>query len=360
MSFANDNNGMNIRGKSNLWLCNSRSLGYAMTSMSTPNTYRQILLQPISRQMPAAAYINTTPYEVVLETSAGSLRFCIGEKKLVMAYGEDGLALRITPPAPRFPGPTSIPMLDSAGRRIIEFSMSNLVVTPIKGTLKAYPLFLEVQPNENGVLQVAFDDCPIDPELREVGEYPSYAQCVNNVKEDFDGFCRQVMPSLPEPFEEKRLQALWQTWNMMVGPDDENDYKRPMVKMIHCIFEQAFAWQMPMQAACLRNDPKLAWDVFCSCFQFQDRHGKLSDAVPYKDVPGRPAMKPPVQGMMLLWLMENGTVDAAAPSEEDKKWLLKRMIKAAEYYFTYRDCDSDGLCEYHRALETGWEDAPQY
>lgn len=360
MSFANDNNGVNVRGKSSLWLCNSRSLGYAMTSMASPNNYRQVLLQPISQGLPAAAFINTTPYEVILETAQGSLRFCLGEKKLMMAYGTDGLTLRVTPPPLRFPGPTSIPLLDAAGRRMIEFNMTNLVITPIAGTIKAGPMFLDILPDENGVLQVAFDDCPFDPDLRPVGDYPSYEACVSSVREDFDSFCAEIMPELPAPYEEKRLQALWQTWNMMVGPDDENDYHRPMVKMIHCIFEQAFAWQMPMQAACLKRNPKLAWDVFCSCFQFQDRNGRLADAVPYKDVPGRPAMKPPVQGMMLLWLMENGVVDAADPSDEEKRWLLERMIRATDYYFRYRDCDRDGLCEYFKALETGWEDAPQY
>ena len=353
MSFANDNNGLNVRGKSNLWLCNSRSLGYAMTSMASPNNYRQVLLQPIRDGLPAAAFINTTPYEVILETAKGSLRFCFGEEKLMMAFGKDGLALRITPPAPRFPGPTSIPLLDPAGRRMIEFNMSNLVVTPITGTLRAAPMYLEVLPDENGVVQVAFDDCPFDPDLRPVDEYPPYGDCVARVKREFDSFCEQIMPELPARYEEKRLQALWQTWNMMVGPDDENDYHRPMVKMIHCIFEQAFAWQMPMQAACLKRDPKLSWDVFCSCFQYQDRNGRLSDAVPYKDVPGRPAMKPPVQGMMLLWLMENGIVDAADPSDEEKQWLLERMIRATEYYFKYRDADKENW----RKRDASWSES---
>ena len=360
MSFANDNNGINVKGKSNLWLCNSRSLGYAMTSMGAQNNYRQVLLQPILNGRPVAAFINNTPYEVILETDWGEIRFCLGEKKMVMIRGEKGLGLRITPPAPRFRGPISLAQPGAEGRRLIEFNMSNLVITPIAGKLKAFPAWLDLTPDENGVIQAAIDDCPIDPELRGVEEFPSYDECVAAVKSEFDSFCEAVMPELPEPYEEKRLQALWQTWNMMVGPDDENDYRRPMVKMIHCIFEQAFAWQMPMQAICMNRDPKLAWDVFCSCFQYQDRHGRLSDAVPYKDVPGRPAMKPPIQGMGLLWLMDHGVIDAAAPSEEDRQWMLQRMIRWTEYYYNFRDSDGDGLCEYYRALETGWEDAPQY
>ena len=53
---------------------------------------------------------------------------------------------------------------------MIEFNMTNLVITPIAGTIKAGPMFLDILPDENGVLQVAFDDCPFDPDLRPVGD----------------------------------------------------------------------------------------------------------------------------------------------------------------------------------------------
>lgn len=360
IALANDNKGEDVLGKSNLWICNCRTLGYAMTSMDAQNNYRQILLQAVSGAQVLPAELFSTPYEVQLQTNWGGFRCCIGEKKLLMLRGEDGLTLRITPPAPRFFGPISLPSAEGPARRVLEFNLSNLLVTPLAGELRTAPTYLEVVPDENGVVCVAFDDCPADPEPRPVSAYPSYAQCVESVRRDFDNFCREIMPELLADYAPKRLQALWQTWNMIVEPDDENDYRRPMVKMIHCIFEQAFAWQMPMQAICLHRAPKLAWQLLCSCFDYQDAHGRLSDAVSYKDVPGRPAMKPPVQGMALLWLMDNGVVDAAAPTSAERQWLLERMICGTEYYFNYRDSDRDGLCEYDRALETGWEDAPQY
>jgi len=360
IALANDNNGEDIRGKSNLWICNCRTLAYAMTNMTAQNHYRQVLLQAVRGAQVLPAEIGTTPYEVILQTNRGGFRACIGEKKMLMVRGEDGLTLRITPPAPQFFGPLSVPCSEGPERRVIEFDLSNLLITPLAGTMRLAPTFIEILPDENGTVCVAFDDGPGDPEPRPISEYPSYEQCVERVREDFDSFCGEVMPELPAAYEPMRLQALWQTWNMMVGPDDENDYKRPMVKMIHCIFEQAFSWQMPMQAMCLRRDPRLAWELLCSCYDFMDAHGRLADAVPYKNSHSRPAMKPPVQGMALLWLMDEGVIDKAAPTLEEKKWLLDRMIFATEYYFKFRDSDRDGLCEYDRALETGWEDAPQY
>ena len=360
IALANDNRGEDIPGKSNLWICNSRTLGYAMTNMNAQNNYRQVLLQAVRGAQVLPAELATTPYEVLLRTNWGGFDCCIGEKKLLMVRGKDGLTLRITPPAPRFFGPTSLPSAAGAQRRVIEFNLSNLLVTPLTGTLRVAPAYLEILPDENGVVCVAFDDCPADPDPRPLSEYPSYEQCVGNVRREFDSFCGEIMPTLPAEFEPARLQAIWQTWNMIVEPDDENDYRRPMIKMVHCIFEQAFSWQMPMQAICLSRSPKLSWQLLCSCYDYQDAHGRLADAVPYKDVPGRPAMKPPVQGAALLWLMDNGVIDAAAPTLPERQWLLERMIRATEYYFKYRDSDRDGLCEYDRALETGWEDAPQY
>ena len=360
IALANDNAGEDIPGKSNLWLCNCRTLGYAMTSLDTPNNYRQVLLQAVRRGQVLPAELGTTPCEVRLHTAWGGFDCCIGEKKLLMLRGTDGLTLRITPPAPRFFAPVSIPSAGGPERRVIEFGMSSLLVTALKGTLRALTNCLEVTPDDSGALCVAFDDALADPAPRPVEAYPGYDDCVASVRRDFDDFCARVMPALPAAYEPRRLQALWQTWNMIVEPDDENDYHRPMVKMIHSVFEQAFAWQMPMQSVCLHRAPRLAWDLLCSCFDYQDANGRLSDAVPYKDVPGRVAMKPPVQGMALLWLMDAGVLDAAAPTAAERQWLLERMKKATEYYFNFRDSDRDGLCEYDRALETGWEDAPQY
>ena len=159
-------------------------------------------------------------------------------------------------------------------------------------------------------------------------------------------------------FEEARLQALWQTWNMIVEPDGESDYKRTMVKMIHCIFESAFVWQQPMQAVWLSRDPQLSWTVFCSSFDFMDQNGRMLDGVAFKAMLGGDGLKPPIQGAVLEWLIDNGVYDDI-PFEE-KKWLLERLIAWTNYFTGFRDKDHDGLCEFQNVLETGWEDASYY
>ena len=358
--FANDNlRADNIFGKSSLWLCNCRSVEYAMTDFNKTSSFRLVQLQAVRDGVALPCFLNNSPEEVVIETASGEIRFCIAERRLVMAHGEDGLALRLMCRPGLMGGPISIPIEDGLGSHDVEFGPCRLRVTALCGTLRRCLGGVEITPDENGVVEVALVDYNSDPLPRKREDYPSYEAGVASVREEFGEFCERVMPELPEEFEPRRLQALWQTWSLMVDPDDENDYKRPMVKMMHAIFESAFGWQMPMQAVFLHNDPQLSWDVFCSCFEFQDCNGRLSDAVGFKHLPGKASMKPPIHGMALLWLMENGVIDAAAPSLEDKHWLLDRLIGWTEYFFRFRP-GKGALCSYQRALETGWEDAPQY
>ncbi len=361
LCFANDNlKAENVFGKSNLWLCNCRSVEYAMTDITKPNNFRQILLQAVRGGLPLPCFLNTTPEEVILETAAGAVRFCIAERGLVLARGEDGLTLRISPRPSWMGGQISVPIADGLGSHDVDFGPCRLRVTPLRGTLRRCPGALELLPDETGVAEAAFADYITEPLPRKRSDYPTYAAGVESVRRDFDSFCAQVMPALPAEFEPRREQALWQTWSLIAEPDGENDYRRPMVKMMHSIFESAFGWQMPMQAVWLHNDPKLAWEIFCSCFEFQDANGRLSDAVGYKHLPGKPSLKPPIHGFALLWLMEHGVVDAAAPSTEDKRWLLERLIAWTEYFCRFRSAGQGTLCAYQRVLETGWEDAPQY
>jgi glycogen debranching enzyme len=69
-------------------------------------------------------------------------------------------------------------------------------------------------------------------------------------------------------------------------------------------------------------------------------------------------LKPPVHGICLTWLMENGILKDIP--KESKAKVLDGLIKWTEYFVNFRDKDKDGLVEFQSFLETGWEDAPYY
>jgi 3-dehydroquinate dehydratase-2 len=155
-AFANDNlRAENVLGMSNLWLCNCRSVNYAMTDLTRPNNYRQVLLQPVKDGRLLPAFLNTTPEEVAVETAAGAIRFCIAERRCVLAHSSDGLTLRISPRPDWMGGQISVQVGESHD---VEFGTGRLRITPLRGTLHRCPGGLELAPDDAGVAEAAFED----------------------------------------------------------------------------------------------------------------------------------------------------------------------------------------------------------
>ena len=357
-TFANSTNGQDLIGKCTLWLCNCRINMMAMSmDMNASNGFRQVKLELVKNGKALPALISTTPYEVILSSRHGSVRFAIGERKLVMCRGEDGLGLRVTP-SPRFMGPIALDTQEGNDTKVINFGATRILLLPFAGKLTQTERFVEIAPDKKGVIQMGFEEFLLDPVHRPLDEYPGYDACVASVKADFDGFCEGVCPSLPAKFEPMRLQALWNTWNLMVEPDGEAAYTRTMVKMIHSIFEAAFVWQQPMQAVWLSKNLELAWEIFVAGFDHLDDNGRMADALSFRKNVGGDGLKPPIHGMVLLWLMENR--DFASIPKESKEYVWEGMLRWTEYFMKFRDKDNDGLMEFQSALETGWEDSPYY
>ena len=357
-AFANNTNGQDLIGKCTLWLCNCRININAMSmDIYAPNGFRQVRLDLVKNGKVLPALISTTPYEVILSSRHGSVKFVIGERKLVMCRGVDGIGLRITP-TPRFMGPAALDTQEGNDTKIINFGATRILLLPFTGKLIQTSAFAEISPDSNGVIQLGFEEFLLDPVHRPMGEYPSYEKCLASVKEDFDGFCDSVCPSLPAKYEPGRIQSLWNTWNMIVDPDGEAAYTRTMVKMIHSIFESAFVWQQPMQAVWLSRNLKLAWEIFMAGFDHLDENGRMIDSLGFRKNVGGDGLKPPIHGMTLLWLMEN--CDFASIPKEEKEFVWDGMRRWTEYFMNFRDKDRDGIMEFQNQMETGWEDSPYY
>ena len=71
LGFFMDPNGVELYGKPKLYISNVRGNG----------PYRQIQAQIIKDGQPLPTVISSTESEVILESEAGSFRFCIGERK---------------------------------------------------------------------------------------------------------------------------------------------------------------------------------------------------------------------------------------------------------------------------------------
>ncbi|MDR0446424.1 MAG: hypothetical protein LBH17_05255 [Oscillospiraceae bacterium] len=357
LALANDNYGEDLYGKGNLWLCSSRITG--IMDFNQNNGFRILKFALIYGGHPIPYVLDTTPYEVVMRSRYGSVRFTFAETKLVAAAADSpDLSLRMTiqKPVTWFTDPEPPTPLEKVSGAVLDFRASKLQV--FSENLWQNSDYTEARPDgRGGALTVWFEDFyKREPKIR--ASYPSYEAGLADVKADFDSYAAKVCPALPAEFEPGRLPALWQTWQMTVLPDGESAYKRTMVKMIHSIFEGAFVWQQPLQAIVhAKGDLPLAWDIYLSGFEHMDDEGKMTDSLTYEETPSF-GLKPPVHGASLLWLMDN--TDFKSIPLSDKQWLYDRLVKWTDFWTKTHDADGDGVVEFAGLLETGWEDAPYF
>jgi len=359
LGFFMDPNGEELFGKPRLYISNIRGTG----------PYRQIQAQIVKDGQVLPTVISTTESEVILESLAGSFRFCIGERKFVRVRGTDGLTLRLIPNVPSFGG---LVMDNKDGSWQFSFNTTTALLIPFTGRLSANARMsgtlqgalgasFEIAPDDDGVVDVGVEEFFIaDAIRRPLEDYPSYEECVRSYQEEFDAFCRDVCPELPEPWDEMRRKALWIIFGLMVEPDGgETIFRHSMIKMLHGTFEHVSGWQQAMHIICLSEQaPALCWTILRGLFDYQDANGRIADILMDANW-SRNAMKPPIQGLALNWLLDNDP-ELSAVSREDAMHIYRGLVRWSAYFFLCRDLNRDGLMENVGAMETGWEDAPYF
>ena len=354
MAFFNDPTGIDLYGKPTLYVSNVRGNG----------PYRQIRAEIVKNGAKLPTVISTTESEVILQSMEGEFRFCIGESKFVRIYGKDGLTLRLSPKLSNFSVVTDLKdgtwqfgmhesqavLLTFAGKLNARVASTSMLMGTSMATF-------EIEPDENGVVDVGIEEFMIDPIHRPLDEYPSYAECVKSYEDDFNAFCDSVCTELPAPWEDMRRKALWTIFGLMVEPDGETIFKHTMIKMLHGTFEHVSGWQQAMHIICLSaSNPALCWQILRGLFDYQDANGRIADIM--TDLGwGKNAMKPPIQGLALNWLLD-ADPELKAVSREDAQHIYQGIVRWSAFFFRCRDLNRDGLMENRGAGETGWEDAP--
>jgi putative isomerase len=356
--LANKNGGSNEYGKAQLWLATSRQRSGDRNNgnIFADNHFRQFQLQIVKDELPRQCVISTTPYELKLESNFGSIGFCIGDLKYLKCRSTDGVTLRISSSASSNPvlgGALAFNLMDGSWKA--NYGNYFIIFVPTAGKIQPGPMgSIELVPDKNGVIEMAMEESLVDPKKR--ASYLPYAKCVAAVKADFDDFVQRLAPTFPKAYKDTGMQALWTLWGLTVVPDGETIYKHRMIKMIRSSFEGAFSWQQGMHTMFLAHDLELAWELLLSCFDVQDRTGRVADSLAYNGA--GETMKPPVQGLGLLWLMDH--YDISGLPKKEMEWLWERMEKWTKFHLEYRDLDGDGIFENHGAGETGWEDGSYF
>ena len=355
ISFANDNGGVNQFSSAHLWLCTARirPTDRNANSVLSPVKFRQVGLDLVDGGVPQKCVIDTTPYEITLRCGKGSVSFCIGDPKYAVGKCTDGLSLRITPPMGMGGKCSAVDLLDGSWK--IQFSNYWMLFVPVRGIIKGGPgPFVDLMPDEDGIFEIVFEESMVEPKKRDA--YWSYEESLEAVKKDFDAFAAALDPHCDPKYAVRAREALWTLWGLSVLPDGTSVYKRPMIRMMRGLFDEAFSWQHAMHAFFLCHDLPFAWQLLLSCFDDQDSTGKIGDAISYLGR-GEPT-KPPVQGVSLLYLMDH--FDLSQMPMDELNFLYDGLVRWTEYHLNYRDLDHDGLYENQSPVETGWEDATYF
>ncbi len=170
--------------------------------------------------------------------------------------------------------------------------------------------------------------------------------------EEFRCFLSKL-PSVPAKHEGSRELAGYILWantvrkEMFLGRDTIYASKNWMLS--------AFSWDQCFPAMALAYaNPDLAWDQFMIMFDHQDVTGRVPDLVTNREAHWNHC-KPPVFGWALLHMMEHMTLNM-----EQKEEAYRCLGKWTNWWYTYRDCDEDGNCEYYHGNDSGWDNSTAF
>lgn len=179
-----------------------------------------------------------------------------------------------------------------------------------------------------------------------------YEECRKRNEEELNAFCRQL-PTVPEKYEPVRQLAAYINWSCMVkkfgaltrdGMLMSKNWMNLVWSWDHCFNAMALAY----------HAPEKAWDQFMLPFDYQDESGALPDTI--GDVCKTTIFcKPPIHGWTLMQLMKRMEV-----SRQQLEEIYPKLEKWTDWWFTWRDSDNDGVCEYIHGNDSGWDNSTAF
>jgi hypothetical protein len=181
--------------------------------------------------------------------------------------------------------------------------------------------------------------------------FPTLAKALNARQKEYARWAARL-PSVAEKYRPTAEIAWFLLWNCIV-PDD-GQLTRPAIYMSKAWMNAIWSWDNCFNAlAVARADPLLAWDQVLLFFDHQDPNGSIPDMAYDLDVLYS-FNKPPIQGWAIKKLVERIGLEKSQPALAE---IYKPLSRFTEWWYTYRDFDGDGMCQYHHGNDSGWDNA---
>lgn len=196
---------------------------------------------------------------------------------------------------------------------------------------------------DNGELYVVVKEIPHNMIPLEKTPY-DFDECISSNLNDFKSYCSRF-PKL-EPYWQKNVEdVLYTLWGNEVKP--YGDLKRRNI--VTSPFYNAF-WSYDygyVMRAIYKADLELALDLARIFFDEQDEFGCVPGTITDNEIRWN-YLKPPAFGYFGLEMIEENEL-----SREENVYFYEHLKKQVSFYLNYRDCNKDGICEYHHGNESG-------
>jgi hypothetical protein len=209
------------------------------------------------------------------------------------------------------------------------------------------PFVLEFNPPE---AEIAVEDYESEWEPRTYDT--PFDECVTAVEADFSSW-HSAGPAVTPEYADAAALASYVTWSAVVPAS--GNFRNPTMLMSKRWMNNAWNWDNYFNAwaSCYR-DPEFALSQYHLHIDLQHPLGALGDGINEHTV-GWTYTKPPVHG----WILSKMLAIHDYPDSELEK-LYEPLCRWTEWWFTYRDDDGDGICQYHHGNDSGWDDASAF
>ena len=206
---------------------------------------------------------------------------------------------------------------------------------------------LRVTAADRGMFAISVSD--LDALPRPISLDPEAAIAAK--KADWESWLTR-MPAVPEAYRDAAELAWYLLWSGSVPP--QGYYTRPAIPMSQVTMCNIWSWDHCFNALALAAAaPELSWDQLMVIFDNQMPSGRIPDSIN-----GREAVwsfvKPPIHGWTARQLLEQyGTTKHFTE-------LYDKLSLWTDWWFTQRDDDGDGICQYHHGNDSGWDNATAF
>lgn len=303
------------------------------------------------------------PWQLTLEGAGRSLEACfVDEARLLVRVRGGGCSLYLDS-LPGSPYDYAFRLKDAEGRPYFVLNsyrtQTKYFLTPMAGEMELVQAKTERTDGPVGAVACAFTVTGDEIELL-IQEIPNNMcahvradECFEVYRErarvEFETYTARF-PVPQKGSEESYREAVYTSWSATVSPSGL--LKRSATWMSNTFFPGVWSWDHCFNAVgFMVADPVLAYNNMAVVFDYQDEWGQLPGSVNDANLHWN-FSKPPIQGLFVQKMLRHMDL-----SSDQLAFLFEGLCRQVSFWLTYRDCNGDGIPEYHHGNDSGYDNS---